>query len=29
LIADIDRPTKGLIGMNRQPLQDLLEGMSD
>ena len=29
LIADIDRPTKGLIGMNSQPLQDLLDGMSD
>lgn len=27
LIADIDRPTKGLIGMNQQPLQDLLESM--
>lgn len=29
LIADIDRPTKGLIGLNQQPLQDLLDGMSD
>jgi hypothetical protein len=27
LIADIDRPTKGLIGMNQEPLQDLLESM--
>jgi len=27
LISDIDRPSKGLIGMNQQPLQDLLDSM--
>jgi hypothetical protein len=27
LIADIDRPQKGLIGLSQQPLQDLLESM--
>lgn len=27
LIADIDRPNKGLIGVSQQPLQELLDGM--
>jgi len=27
LIADIDRPREGLIGVSQQPLQELLDGM--
>jgi len=27
LIADVDRPNQGLIGVSQQPLQDLLDGM--
>ena len=27
LIADVDRPQQGLIGVNQQPLQDLLDSM--
>ena len=27
LTADIDRPSKGIIGISQRPLQDLLEGM--
>ncbi|MGC4014135.1 MAG: hypothetical protein QM755_06385 [Luteolibacter sp.] len=27
LIADIDRPDKGLVGVSQQPMKDLLEGM--
>ena len=27
LIADIDRPQRGLIGVSQQPMQDLLDSM--
>ena len=29
LISDMDRPRRGLIGVNHQPLQELLESMQD